>query len=440
MTNFYQVPLLFPFSRFCSIFAFSCALAGESQQQLGTSTTQQKPFRMSAPPSGRPSRSTSLSRSQPPSSVPPPVPSGYPPTSTATTSHYPPTTELQPTEQDPLAVDNSPNLQSSSTLPPGAAYDFGDPDGAYTAVNLNPISPGLGGGGDEQARYYNSLQQQHHHRDQSLDLVDSYQHNGDSGLPRTSMSTHNSRTQLRPTHGGGILPTGVDGDLEKHYDSRPIHPGASVQMGSNPQSTRAEKMYGSGAGGEKGSPTASGYNTPKNAHGRGGSRAGLGQWSSPGGGNSPYGRLGGNDESGMNSAASSNPNLQFAEGESTERPFYLGSSDRELTFHSTGQVISLLLQRIGSLELSSQFTILLSSFVGCELALARSTLPLASLTILLLPVQQHLHCSDSRNSLDSSNYRFHRCKRRSHLVCSFTLVVNLAHGSMVRLVGCRSSR
>ncbi|GAA5946137.1 hypothetical protein JCM3765_000131 [Sporobolomyces pararoseus] len=268
---------------------------------------------MSAPSSNRPSRSTSLSRSQPPSSVPPPVPSGYPPTSTST-SHYPPTSELQPTEQDPLAVDNSPNLQSSSTLPPGAAYDFGDPDGAYTAVNLNPISPG--DGGDEHSRYYNSMQQQHHQRDQSLDLVDSYQHNGDSGLPRTSMSTHNSRTQLRPTHGGGILPTGVEGDLEKHYDSRTIHPGASIQMSANPQSTRAEKMYGSGTGGgEKGSPTASGYNTPRNAHGRGGSRAGLGQWSSPGGGNSPYGRLGGNDESGMNSAASSNPNLQFAEGD-----------------------------------------------------------------------------------------------------------------------------
>ncbi|GAA5906279.1 uncharacterized protein JCM6883_005503 [Sporobolomyces salmoneus] len=277
---------------------------------------------MSTPSSGRPSRSTSLSRSQPPASAPPPVPSAYPPTHT---SAYPPTaSELRATEEDPLAIDNSPNLHasSSSQLPPGAAYDFGD---AYTAVNLG----GGGGGDDEQSRYYASMMQSPpdalHARDQSLDLVDAYQGGG-----RTSLSTHNSRTQLRtsPSRGGGILPTGgSEGDLEKHYDSRPIHPGASVQLashsqgqgqGQSQQSSRAEKMYGSG--GEKGSPTASGYNSPKNGygHGRSGSRAGLGQWSSPGGGNSPYGRLGGSEDDGtggMNSAASSNPNLQFAEGD-----------------------------------------------------------------------------------------------------------------------------
>lgn len=284
---------------------FFCALPASRKVHESTS------YSMSNAPPTRPSRSTSLSRSQPPSSQPPPVPSGYPPVATGA-SHYPPAAELHPSERDPLAVDNSPNLQSSATLPPGAAYDFGDPDAAYTAVNLNPI--GLGhDDDDEQARYFHSV----HARDQSLDLVDSY-HN----QPRTSLSTHNSRTQLRTvggnsSHGGGILPTGIDGDFEKHFDSRPIHPGASVQMGSpnpNQQSARAEKMYGSG---EKGSPTASGYNSPRNGHGhgRGGSRAGLGQWSSPGGGNSPYGKLGGNDESGFNSAASSNPNLQFAEGE-----------------------------------------------------------------------------------------------------------------------------
>lgn len=161
-------------------------------------------------------------------------------------------------------------------------------------------------------RYYSTS----HQREQSLDLVDSY-HNGDSNQPRASLSTHNSRTQLRPlqasTTGGSILPTGVEGDLEKHYDSRPIHPGASIQVTGNGQSTRAERQYGSG---EKGSPTASGYNSPRGTHSRGQSRSGLGQWSSPGGGNSPYGRLGGGaDESGFNSAASSNPNLQFAEGD-----------------------------------------------------------------------------------------------------------------------------
>lgn len=217
-------------------------------------------------------------------------------------------------------MDNSPNLHASSTLPPGAAYDFADPDAAYTAVNLGSGA----GGNDEHARYYASMQP--HARDQSLDLVDSY-HNNDG---RTSLSTHNSRTQLR-SHGGGILPTGADGDLEKHYDSRPIHPGASLQMSANApqQSSRAEKAYGSG---EKGSPTASGYNSPRNGygHGRGGSRNGLGQWSSPGGGNSPYGRLGGADESGMNSAASSNPNLQFAEGAILHRVTCDSTSDNHL--------------------------------------------------------------------------------------------------------------
>ncbi|GAA5936268.1 uncharacterized protein JCM15063_002764 [Sporobolomyces koalae] len=265
----------------------------------------------------RPSRSTSLSRTRnaahPPSTAPP-VPSGYPPAAPSG-SHYP-ATELHPTEQDPLAVDNSPNLQATATLPPGAAYDFGDPDAAYTAVNLNPIPHSHGGVVSSSAiedRYYSAT----HARDESLDLVDSY-HNG--GEPRASMSTHNSRTQLRPlqstTHGGSVLPTGIDGDYEKHYDSRPIHPGASIQMQVDPsqpqQSARAEKLYGTG---EKGSPTPSGYNTPRNLHGRGHSKTGLGQWSSPGGGNSPYGKLGGADESGFNSAASSNPNLQFAEGD-----------------------------------------------------------------------------------------------------------------------------
>lgn len=316
-------------------------------------------------PPTRPSRSTSLSRSQGNSSSPalashsaaPPVPSGYPPVSSSPSPPRAYPQAARTTETDPLALHHSPNLEHTSTLPPGAAYDFGDPDGAYTAINLSP-----GGGGGSAAmddRYYSTS----HQREQSLDLVDSY-HNGDSNQPRASLSTHNSRTQLRPlqasTTGGSILPTGVEGDLEKHYDSRPIHPGASIQMTGNGQSTRAERQYGSG---EKGSPTASGYNSPRGTHSRGQSRSGLGQWSSPGGGNSPYGRLGGGaDESGFNSAASSNPNLQFAEGALLKFPFlYLShSTDQPLI----AQVTSFGLQRTGFLVLSSQFTIRLSLFVG----------------------------------------------------------------------------
>ena len=284
---------------------------------------------MSNLPPTRPSRSTSLSRSHPPSgntssstSAPPPIPSSYPPVSSAPSAPRAYPQAARTTETDPLALHHSPNLDQTSTLPPGAAYDFGDPDAAYTAINL---SPGGGGGTAMDDRYYSTS----HQREQSLDLVDSY-HNGDSNQPRASLSTHNSRTNLRPlqtsTTGGSILPTGVEGDLEKHYDSRPIHPGASIHMTGNQQSIRAERQYGSG---EKGSPTPSGYNSPR-GHGRGQSRSGLGQWSSPGGGNSPYGRLGGGaDESGFNSAASSNPNLQFAEG--AFRFFTLFSSVHDLT-------------------------------------------------------------------------------------------------------------
>ncbi|GAA6058718.1 hypothetical protein JCM10212_003406 [Sporobolomyces blumeae] len=281
--------------------------------------------------SARPTRSTSLSRSSPgpPPSAAPPVPSGYPPVSNSASS-YPQAAHSVPTETDPLAVDTSPYLEQPATLPPGAGRDFAHDDGAYTAINLSEGSAGTSAATGSSADPYYPRQasppggqfRSHHGRDESLDLVDSYTSPdlSHSAGPRASLSTHNSRTQLRPVnfggpaHGGAILPTGEDGDPEKHYDSRPIHPGASVQMAGNPsrQSARAEKAYGTG---EKGSPTPSGYNTPRTAHGRGPSRGGLGQWSSPGGTNSPYGRLGGNDESGFNSAASSNPNLQFADGD-----------------------------------------------------------------------------------------------------------------------------
>ncbi|GAA5954951.1 hypothetical protein JCM21900_005944 [Sporobolomyces salmonicolor] len=276
---------------------------------------------MSTPSSTRPSRSTSFSRSSDRSgqqSMAPPVPS-YPPASNPSPPRsYPAAAHAVSTEHTPLAYDTSPHLDSSngsSTLPP-ASHDFAD--GPYTAIHL----------GDAPHPYYETAQG----HGGSLDLAEDYGGEGDlsEGAPlRASLSTHDSRTQLRSgqtvvTPGGvsTALPTGPDGDLEKHYDSRPLHPGASVQMGALPsrQSARAERMYGSGEKGGAGSGTGSGYSSPRaRSHDRAGSRGGLGQWQGPAGGNSPYGKLGegqGEDEGdGYHLGASSNPNLAFADGD-----------------------------------------------------------------------------------------------------------------------------
>ncbi|CEQ41695.1 SPOSA6832_03430, partial [Sporobolomyces salmonicolor] len=276
---------------------------------------------MSTPSSTRPSRSTSLSRSSDRNgqqSMAPPVPS-YPPASNPSPPRsYPAAAHAVSTEHTPLAYDTSPHLDSSngsSTLPP-ASHDFAD--GPYTAIHL----------GDAPHPYYETAQG----RGGSLDLAEDYGGEGDlsEGAPlRASLSTHDSRTHLRSgqtvvTPGGvsTALPTGPDGDLEKHYDSRPLHPGASVQMGALPsrQSGRAERMYGSGEKGGAGSGTGSGYSSPRaRSHDRAGSRGGLGQWQGPAGGNSPYGKLGegqGEDEGdGYHLGANSNPNLAFADGD-----------------------------------------------------------------------------------------------------------------------------
>lgn len=227
-----------------------------------------------------------------------------------------------PSENDPLAADTSPyqgggGFSSHDFANYARSHPAGEPGGlsspsgdeAYTAISLGEPSAyetihGAGGGG--------------HRGNDSLDYPDSFTVDGDvsaHGVPRSSLSTHNSRTQLRPVNfdptagaNGGILPPGA-GDPEKVYDSRPSHASPSVRMENFPsgQSERAERQYGSG---EK-----SGYSTPRGrSHERGASRGGgLGQWSGAGGGNSPYGKLGDNSGSGFNSAASSNPNLQFAE-------------------------------------------------------------------------------------------------------------------------------
>lgn len=262
----------------------------------------------------------------------PPIPTSYPPASTAASSRaYAP--GLQSTETTPLAYDTSPNLGSSQTASAFTAHDFArshsqqqqahsTADEPYTAISLGDPAHTSGGGFDP-VEHYGPLTTGD---DETGDLSTS--------LPRTSLSTHNSRTQLRAAvAGGAYLPTGSHMDavdessrgashveLEKHVDSRPVHPGPSVKL---PQSDRAEKMYGSGMN-EKGGTSApgSGYSTPRSRSAERSRGGGLGQWSGPAGGNSPYGRLGDSGPgtgaqtpNGGWSAASSNPNVQFADGD-----------------------------------------------------------------------------------------------------------------------------
>ncbi|GAA5874058.1 hypothetical protein JCM8547_004817 [Rhodosporidiobolus lusitaniae] len=258
---------------------------------------------------------TAPSTSYPPSPSPPRVPAA---------AHY---HQGNATETDPLAYDTSPNMSANGGNQGFSSTDFANfahntshtdrqGDEAYTAISLGEPSAyetihgahgAVGSAGGLAAAQG---------RGGSLDISDTYTQDGDlsSSVPRTSMSTHNSRSQLRPVNfGSGGLPAGA-GDPEK-YDSRPSHASPSVRMEEPPQSKRAERLYGSGA--EK-SGTNSGYSTPRSrSHDRSGSRGGLGQWSGPGANNTPYGRLG-DSSNGYNSAASSNPNLQFAEGDFIE--------------------------------------------------------------------------------------------------------------------------
>ncbi|BGP00641.1 hypothetical protein NBRC10513v2_006440 [Rhodotorula toruloides] len=261
----------------------------------------------------------------------PPIPTSYPPASTAASSRaYAP--GLQSTETTPLAYDTSPNLGSSQTASAFTAHDFArshsqqqqpsSADEPYTAISLGDASHTSGAAFDP-VEHYGPLTTGD---DETGDLSNS--------LPRTSLSTHNSRTQLRAAAAGGAyLPTGSHMDavdesshgashveLETHVDSRPVHPGPSVKL---PQSDRAEKMYGSGMN-EKGGTSApgSGYSTPRSRSAERSRGGGLGQWSGPAGGNSPYGRLGDSGPgtgtqtpNGGWSAASSNPNVQFADGD-----------------------------------------------------------------------------------------------------------------------------
>ncbi|GAA5821690.1 hypothetical protein JCM11251_000973 [Rhodosporidiobolus azoricus] len=265
-------------------------------------------------------RSSSRSRD----ALPPPV--SYPPTPSpprAPAATFQPATSV-PTETDPLAYDTSPNLQQSGAFlaqdfaqqgnyPTVGAADGRHPpvrtgDEAYTAISLG--EPGAfetvhGGAGAGTG---------HHGHAGSLDLSEQYSlhegdYSGNGGQPRASLSTHNSRTQLRPLGAGSSLPPGA-GDPEKVAMGR-------VRLDDPKQSVRAERMYGSNN--EKGGSGGSGYSTPRSrSHDRNASRGGgLGQWSGPGANNSPYGVLGdsGSSTPAFASASSSNANLQFAEGD-----------------------------------------------------------------------------------------------------------------------------
>ncbi|GAA6033047.1 hypothetical protein JCM8097_000117 [Rhodosporidiobolus ruineniae] len=272
--------------------------------------------------SGNQARSSSRNRND--QHLPSAVPSAYPPTPSPPRV---PAATYQPahgvaSETDPLAYDTSPNLNSGTSAGQQGftSHDFASyarqqqgttasdriGDEAYTAISLGEpsayehIHGQVGGTGAVSGRAG------------SLELSEFDGDVSNQSGARTSLSTHNSRTQLRPVFQAGPLPAGA-GDPEK-YDPRPSHANATVRMEEPRQSPRAERMYGQG---EK-SGGGSGYSTPRSrSHERAASRGGgLGQWSGPGGTNSPYGRLGdSNGASGWSSAASSNPNLQFAEGD-----------------------------------------------------------------------------------------------------------------------------
>ncbi|KAG0660428.1 hypothetical protein C6P46_004610 [Rhodotorula mucilaginosa] len=238
--------------------------------------------------------------------LPPPVSGTYRPEQNGHGTAY---SGMQPThtETDPLATATSPYLGAHDF----AAANQGEQqqqqqqhgDEAYTAISLGSPHDGTARGPGP------------------IEYPPLPAHD-DSTPPRTSLSTYNSLTQLRAVEAGGAyVPTSRHDDTgayEMHADSRPVNPTVTIDS-SAVNSARAERMYGSS---EKrtasGSTPSSGYNSPRSAsrdRSRGG---GLGQWSGPAGNNSPYGRLGDQNDasaSGFNSAASSNPNLQFADGD-----------------------------------------------------------------------------------------------------------------------------
>jgi hypothetical protein len=389
--------------------------------------------------SGNGPRSSSRPRQGPPSTAPPVVPSSYPPAPSpprAPASHV-------PSENDPLASDTSPYQGGQGfTAQDFAHYARNNPssptgDEAYTAISLGEPSA--------YETIHGDRGNGHNHRtNDSLDYPDSFTVDGDvsnHNLPRSSLSTHNSRTNLRPVNFGpsGILPPGASSvsDPEKVYDSRPSHASPSVRMELG-QNERAERQYGSG--GEK-----SGYSTPRGrSHERGASRGGgLGQWSGAGGGNSPYGKLG-DGASGFNSAASSNPNLQFAE---VRFPSHLSFPPVEppnllLPPHlslDSPPVPACSNEQGDFIEPSSNwfsktvFAIYNSHYVVRWMC----AFPVPPLLFCLTnPLSsQHLHHPRARPPLDSRHRPVDFQGWRLRLGSQAHLVVDLAHRRLVRLVG-----
>ncbi|KAI5478657.1 hypothetical protein MNV49_004684 [Pseudohyphozyma bogoriensis] len=222
------------------------------------------------------------------------------------------------------------NLSSSgNTLPPDyPPLPLRDPysESAPLAINSSPHLPQLGttGGRDTSAygdQPYSASSDQwttshHGFGAGSLDLSDVY--GGTVPLPTTP--------------GGGIalqpMTTGSSDAHHPHADERGRTRFESVS--SRTPINTAPNSSGTPAGTQP--PTRSGtptgrvkYAEKSGYHSRGHSRersqgAGLGNWTGPGGGRSPYGVLGGpnggqGNGSGQNSANTSNPNLLFAEGD-----------------------------------------------------------------------------------------------------------------------------
>lgn len=389
--------------------------------------------------SNRDERSSSRPRAP---AIPGAGPTSYPPTSPNPSPPrvpQPAYAHSSAAETDPLALDTSPNFGGEQHG--FVSHDFAPRDRLQGYYGQQLHHQTQGNPGDEaytaialgEPTRFETL----HGKAGSLDYSDG----GDlsNSVPRTSLSTHNSRTQLRAAAAGGAyLPTGVEGDPEKHVDSRPVAPGPSVTLGPDTrQSARAERMYGSG---EKGG--ASGASTPRSRSAdRGGSRGGLGQWSGPAGANTPYGKLGesggSNQPSGFNSAASSNPNLQFAEVSNAQmclrerRRSSFGILKSADSCSTQGDFIP----SNGNWFSRAFFAVLNSHYIVRWMCASSASLAL-HISVLTRLATQHLHRADSGHPLDSGHCAVHRQAGRLDLDGSPLVVERVAQRRLGRLVGC----
>lgn len=196
-----------------------------------------------------------------------------------------------PTEDDPLTADASPRIPQQSP-------QQGSPRGVGALPYYEKEKDALG---PQQPYAFSSDQpyapQGHQGHGGSLDLSDPYA--GTDEHDRSAMrsdSTHNSRT---------ALPLGAKIHVNPNESTPSVR--YADQTGTNEKSG-----YRSPRGRSR--ENLGGYRSPRAA-----SQDGLGNWTGPARGASPYGPLGegpgANQRSGLTSAASSNPNLLFADGE-----------------------------------------------------------------------------------------------------------------------------